>query len=93
MTRFEQIKLMNIDELSKWLDAYGQFDGSPWMDWFDGLYCQNCPSIICHYENGYGEFPCCWCEINDKCKFFPEMDEMPNNKEIIKMWLESEVKE
>jgi hypothetical protein len=34
-----------------------------------------------------------WCEINDKCIAFPELGEMPSDKEIIKLWLESEVEE
>lgn len=93
MAQFEKLQSMDIEELAEWLDKYGQFDGSPWMKWFDELYCKNCESIMCHYLDNEYEFPCSWCEINDKCRFFPEMDEAPDNKEIIKMWLESEVKE
>lgn len=91
MTRFEKTKFMNIDEISIWLDKYGQFDTAPWTVWFADKYCDNCESIMCHYEDSEYEFPCAWCELNDGCKFFPEMDEVPDNKAIIKLWLESEV--
>ena len=90
-TWFEKIQLMNIEEFAEWLNEYGQFDGSPWIKWWDEHYCKNCESIMCHHKDSIYEFPCCWCELHDKCKFFPEMDEVPDNKEIIKMWLESEV--
>ena len=89
MTNYEKLKLMNIEEMSEWLDQYGQFDGSLWMNWFDEQYCKNCDSVMCHYENSNHEFHCAWCELHDKCKFFQELDDVPDNKEIIKMWLEN----
>ena len=42
MTIFESIKSKNIDEFTEWLDKYGAFDGSPWIEWFDKTYCQKC---------------------------------------------------
>lgn len=92
-TVFDKFKSMNIDEMAEWIDEYGMFDNSPWMWWFDQKYCKNCEPIMCHYEDSTREFPCAWCELNDGCKFLPDAKGMPNNKEIIKMWLESEVKE
>lgn len=91
MTNFEKLKEMPINIFAEWLDEYLAFDDVPHMQWFDRKYCRNCPSIMCHYENSERELPCSWCEIHGKCKFFQEMDEVPENKEIIKMWLESEV--
>ena len=91
MNRFEKFKNMDIDTFSEWLDEHGQFEDSPWMMGFDRKYCQNCEPIMCHYEDNEREFPCSYCEIYGKCKFFPDMNETPGNKEIIKMWLESEV--
>ena len=92
-TVFDKFKSMNINELAEWIDEHGEFDGSPWMSWFDKIYCNNCPNIMCKYEDGTREFPCSYCELNDNCKFFPNLDSIPDNKMIIKMWLESEVKE
>ena len=90
-TVFDKFKSMNIDELAEWLDEYGQFDSSPWMSWFDQKYCKNCEDIMCKYEDGEREFPCSYCELNGNCKFFPGLDEVPDNKMSIKMWLESEI--
>lgn len=92
MTQFEKFQSMDIDQLAEWIDENGQFDSSPWLTWWDEKYCSNCPNIMCHYEGSSLEFPVSWCEINGKCKFFPEMDEAPGSKEIVKMWLESETK-
>ena len=91
MTRFEEFKNMDIDDLSKWIDKHGQFDDSPWMTWWDENYCSKCEPIVCHYPDSAHEFSCAWCELNDyKCRFFPEMDKQPDSKDIVKMWLESE---
>lgn len=91
MTWFEKFKSMNEEELASWFDEHGRFDGSPWMQWFDKRYCSNCESIICRYENSKREFSCAWCELEHKCKFFPNMDYAPDNKDIIKMFLQTEV--
>lgn len=90
MTIFDDMRSKSIDEFTEWLDNYGQFDNSPWMKWFDEKFCSNCKPIMCHCEGSEVEFPCSWCELNDKCKFFLDMDHSPDNKDIIKMWLESE---
>ena len=94
MTRFEKIKSMTIDEFAEWLDKYGAFDNEvPWMDWWDKTYCQNCESVMAHvlYFNDDKEYECSWCELNGYCKFFQDMDDIPDIKQIIKLWLESEV--
>ena len=85
MTVFEKFKSKNIDELAEWLDEYCMFDDAPWIHWWDKNYCNNCDGI-------WDDINCyAWCELNDdKCKFFQDMDYMPDNKQIIKMWLESE---
>lgn len=88
---FDKFKSINIDEMAEWLDQYGMFDNSPWMTWFDQQYCKNCEDVVCKYENDKKEFHYSYCEFNGNCKFFPDLDESPDNKMIIKMWLESEV--
>lgn len=98
MTRFEKFKNMDIEAFAEWLDEYGMFDGSPWMEWWNEKYCNNCPAEHGYLPDDSGfnrwyvptEFA--WCECNNKCRFFPDMDEAPSNKDIIKMWLESVVK-
>ena len=42
MTNIEKLHAMSLDEFSLWLDENGLFDNSPWMNWFDKEYCQNC---------------------------------------------------
>ena len=39
-----------------------------------------------------GDIECAFCELADetgvkRCRFFPELDDVPDNLEIIKMWL------
>ena len=91
MNHFEQLKNMNIDELSKWLDKHGKFDDGPWTKWFDKEYCKNCEPIKCHYKDSEYEINCAYCELEHKCKFFPDFDDVPNNEDVIKIWLELEV--
>lgn len=102
MTNFDCMKAMSVDVLAKWLDEHGQFDGSPWMDWFNENYCKKCESIkvksaIAKDKLGIsplyfdGTVDCAWCELHHKCKYFQELDELPDNTEIIKMWLNHEV--
>ena len=91
MTNYDRIQLMNVLALAAWLDEHGNFDNSPWINRFDSLYCKKCERIMCHYEEtSEREFPCAYCELENKCKYFPDMDRVPNNEDIIKMWLESE---
>lgn len=92
MTNFENLHSMTIDQLIDWLDKNGQLDTAIWTLWFDKKYCSKCGSIVCHYEDSTREFPCAWCELNGSCKFFPELKSVPNNKEVINLWLKSEVK-
>ena len=98
MSRFDEFKLMTVDQFAAWLDEYGRFDGAPWIKWFEESYCDNCPSETTYVTDCTGEYDyqveceCTWCEVNfDKCRFFPDMTETPCGKDMIKMWLESEV--
>ena len=103
MTKFESIKSKNIDELAEWLDKYGAYDGSPWMEWWNENYCQKCEMVTMPREeyahivgwkpcpDYHGNIECGYCEVNGRCRYFEDMDEVPDNTEIIKMWLESEI--
>ena len=87
MVVFELFKSKNIEELTEWLDEYCMSDFSPWTNWFDVNYCKKCDGI---FYNGDGK-DYAWCELNSGCKYFPDMNDIPDNKQIIKMWLESEI--
>ena len=90
MTNFEKIKSMNKIDLTNWLDNYGQFDHSPWFDWFDENFCKKCEPIKCKVlALGNKEIECSFCEIENHCRFFKEQI-MADNKVIIKLWLDAE---
>ena len=94
MTNFEKIKSMTKEELLDWLDEHGEFDGSPWMEWFNQKYCQKCDPVIIKIimpdTKEARESEETYCEThNDVCRFFnKEMDV----KEIIGLWLDQEEK-
>ena len=88
MNNFEYLKSLTLDDLVEWLDKYGQFDGAPWSDWFDTEYCSQCESIeveVPAFNNTKAK--CAYCELENKCKYFPCLDKVPDLKEILKMWL------
>lgn len=93
MRIYDVFRNMSIDQLVDWLDKYGEFDGSPWMKWFGDMHCKKCEPILCHYPESTLEFPVSYCELEHKCRFFPDMDHAPDNKETIKMWLNLEFTE
>ena len=95
MTVFENINSKNIDELVEWLDKNGASDNTPWIRWYDKNYCKRCkpvvacmPSVLPDWE---GEHEFAWCELNSNCRYFQDIKNVPNRKETIKLWLESEV--
>ena len=98
MTNFKHLQTMTVDELAGWLDEYGQFDCSPWSEWFSQTYCAKCEPIKCKYANTEDslyngrEIDCSYCELEGHCKFFPDLDDTPDNLETIKMWLNKEAK-
>ena len=97
MTNFDFIKNMSIDELTDWLDKYGQFDGAPWSTWFEENYCSKCETIECIVDEKDAFWPgqkanCAYCELEGKCKYLTQLDNIPDNKDIIKIWLMQECK-
>ena len=100
MTRYEQLTSLPIEQLAQWIDSHGQFDGSPWMDWFDKNYCSKCESIYVTKADSKEKLgfellynintTCAYCEVNKECRFFPRR-EQPSLVEIIEMWLKEPV--
>lgn len=100
MTRYEQLTSLTIEQLAQWIDKHGQFDGSPWMSWFDENYCSKCESIKIKKENSKAilgfelmfadETTCSYCELYKKCRYFQDKEETPTNVDIIQMWLEEQ---
>ena len=102
-TNYDNLHSMTLDELATWIDKHGDFDGAPWMTWFDKNYCKKCEPIQCDVETAREELglnsfygsgvTCAYCELYHNCKFFPDLHYIPNNKDIIRMWLELEADE
>ena len=93
MNNFEKLKSLDINTFSKWLNAYGR-DDAPWNTWFDSTYCQKCESVVATVDDFFGESRECkfaYCELEKKCRFFQDMDREPRSRDVVKMWLETEV--
>ena len=90
MNKYDQLISSSLEGLADWLAINGQFEGSPWMTWFNNKYCENCESIKCKYPEGTHDFNVAYCEWEKKCKFFPEMEEPPSIRDIIELWLREE---
>ena len=99
MTNYDKLKKdTSFHEFAQWLDLYGNFEGAPWMIWFNKMYCDQCPSTTVSYTYKNGEkheCPCAWCEVHDGCIYFPERTskEPPSSLEIIELWLCAEAEE
>ena len=91
MTIFDCIKNKNIDELAEWLDEHCDFDTALWWRFWDKNYCGKCEAVVFTDDEG-DEKDFAYCELNGNCRFFKDMKKIPDSKQIIKMWLESEDK-
>lgn len=90
MTVLEKFKSKTIDEIIDWFDEFAS-DNAPWWKWYDENYCNKCEPIKSERSNCLDYVPeFAYCELNGNCRFFKETDAIPNNKQIIMMWLESE---
>lgn len=98
MNNFKNLQSMSIDKLAEWLDTNGHHDAI-WWKWFEEQYCDKCESETVYVDEHEGEHiwkvecECAYCEVHDKCRFFQHMDEVPDNKETIKLWFEAEVED
>lgn len=91
MRMYDCFMSKNIDEITDWFVEYADFDCAPWVKWWDDNYCKQCePEIGCVQEYNI-EMECAWCELHNKCKYFQDTEDIPNNKQVIKMWLEQEI--
>ena len=96
MTVYESIRSKSIDELAEWLLEFSEWKNAPWLNWFDQKHCDQCDAIKGHFINIDGtedehEHLFGYCEMYDQCKFFPEINGCPDDLQVIKMWLKSEV--
>lgn len=90
MKIIDVIKSFTTDEMADFLDKYTAMGDTPWEDWFDENYCNKCMPEISPDSYYCGYVDCAYCELHNNCKYFPEMNETPSYKQVIKMWLETE---
>lgn len=89
MRAFDYLKSKSIDELTDWFDKNFISLATPWWEWWNKNYCNKCEAEVVLDDNGYDR-DYGYCELNDKCKYFQDMECVPDCKQVIKMWLESE---
>ena len=83
MKKVDEIKSKSFNDFAEWLNDNGN-DDSPWINWFDKTYCKHCDCVSVNGKD-YA-----WCEVYNKCRFFPEMEEVPDCLQMTKMWLNTE---
>lgn len=86
MTNFEKLKSMNEEEISEFLDSIS-IDDNPWIVWFNKRYCENCEAIRSYGRNPNIYYDSTYCEVNGNCRYFQDKDDIPDNKEMIELWL------
>lgn len=92
MNNFKHLQSMSIDQFVEFLDTNSHHDAA-WWKWFEEKYCNKCESEKYYNDYFQKESKCAYCEIHNNCRFFPDMDDVPDSKETIKLWLEAEVEE
>ena len=91
MTVFEQIKNMDIDEFTAWITVNWLYSGDLVIDWWDKTYCRKCKPEKITFPNIDHEYECSYCGEYDKCRYFTELDKMPDDLMRVKLWLQSHV--
>ena len=91
MTNFEKLKSMNEKEISEFLDSIVSIDDNPQVVWFYKKYCDNCETIRLNTLDPNARCDYAYCELNENCRYFQNKDDIFDNKEMIELWLESEV--
>lgn len=81
MKRIDKFKSMSVDEIAEYIATNWVHDNDPTITWFDNEYCTHCQAV----EEDYA-----YCEMYGKCEHFLNLNRYPNNKDIVKVWLESE---
>lgn len=90
MTKFEELQKLNLEQTVEWLSKCYNLIDAPWDRWFSETYCKKCEAIHAFVPEFKRDVSCAFCELNKKCKYFTELGHVPNNKDVIKLWLESE---
>lgn len=101
-TNYELLVSKSKEELASFLSENVQYDDTPWEKWFNRNYCKKCEPITLPMREYYTIFgcssyaetmTCAYCELKGKCKFFPDMNDIPDTYNTILMWLEDKTEE
>lgn len=90
LTNYESIRQKSIHEMEEWLHKYGEYEGTPWQKWWKENHCDKCETVTETCVDSGKEYDFCYCDLERKCRFYPEMEEEPSLKQVIRMWLEAE---
>lgn len=85
----DRLREMSNDELVEYILNYWSHDHDPTVTWFIDTHCKKCPSEEMECDGRMQK--CAWCELHHKCKFYPDLEEIPSCKQVIKMWLENKI--
>ena len=88
MNNFDSLRSKSIDDFAKWLVEHVTMDCSPAMKWFGEEYCKKCDYVMCTYTDTGKKASFAYCEVNNRCKYFLNLENAPDYLEITKMWLE-----
>lgn len=90
MTKYEKIMSMSIDEFASWFANNCENNEDQAFTWYDKTYCSKCEKIkaFCSSKERTEEFA--YCELYGKCRFFPELNEVPDVLTTVKLWLQSD---
>lgn len=91
MTNLDRIKSFTAQEMAEWINSNDTWEYSEWTKWWDENYCKKCPPIKGKLKDTGKDIECCYCELENHCKFFPDKKDIPDCNEIIKMWLNQPV--
>jgi hypothetical protein len=98
MTLYEKLIGLNKEDLAKEIhEMWRENREEPWTEWFCERYCTCCAPV--YEKNPFtGEdyqddaYLCSYCELNGRCRHFPELNEVPSDEKMILIWLSQQVK-
>lgn len=100
MTNFENITIeMDLEDIADFLNSIESIEDAPWNKWFNTKYCNSgkCPTLTCKYDDSDRTCECAYCELTKKknsegvCCFFSDKDILGSGKDVVRLWLRSEV--
>lgn len=88
MTNLEWLQSLSKEQLIEWLLQHASQEG-PWDEWWSRHFCSRCPTVTGREKSIFTGRPLeqAYCEVGEKCCFFPELPDFPDRRIAIDMWL------